>query len=268
MSENTGKLFIYSIIGFFAGLYFFYKGFQSLKLKRTIENMPTSTIRSLAIGFVELKGIALSYQELLKSKLINNADQIPKEVLRSPFSQKECVYYKYTIERYVRRDKSSYWETVRQGTKGSYLVLKDKTGTVLVNLDKAEIDVPLDKEYNSALGVDPPTAVLNFIKINNIAYEGLFGMNYTMRYREYYIAPGDNLYILGTAGKNPFIKNIINNEDGIMIQKGNNSIYYISEKAEKDIVSSMNWKTFGGIIGGAALSILCLTIILFIVGLL
>ena len=50
------RILIYSAIGFVAGLVFFLKGFGWLKRKRLIENIPTSTIRSLAMGLVEIYG--------------------------------------------------------------------------------------------------------------------------------------------------------------------------------------------------------------------
>ncbi|MBI5393023.1 hypothetical protein HZA96_04080 [Candidatus Woesearchaeota archaeon] len=266
--EGAAKLFVYSIVGFFGGLWFFYKGFKKLKLKRTIENMPTSNIRSLAIGLVEVYAVVLPYQELLKSKVTNFGQAVPKEILKSPFSQKECLFYKYTVEKYVRSRRSSYWVTVKEGTAGKYLLVKDKTGSVLVDTEKAELDIPVDTEYNSSFGKDPPANVLNFLKANKVSFEGWFGGNLTMRYREYYIAPGDKLYILGTAGKNPFIKEGTArfNEEGIMIQKGNNATYYISDKDEKAVLSSMKWSVFGGIIGGAVLALACLTYVLFYIG--
>ena len=73
------------------------------------------------------------------------------------------------------------------------------------------------------------------------------------------------MYILGTAGDNPFVEEATGkrNVDDIMIQKGNEKIYYLSDKSEKGLVSGLAWKAFGGIFGGAALSVVCLLIILF-----
>ena len=265
-----GELFFYAIIGFFVGIWLFYSGFKRLKLKRLIENMPTSPIRSLAMGLAEIYAEVLPYTELLKSKLTNFGEAIPKQTLHSPFSNKECLYFKYTIERYVRSNKRSYWVTVKQGEAGKYLLVKDKTGTVLVNTENAEVDIPLDNEYGSGFLRNPSKHVINFLKSNNLAYESWLGSNLTMRYREYFIAPGDKLYILGTAGKNPFMKlnTAQQNYEGIMIQKDHNPLYYISDKDEKSVVKSMSWRAFGGIIGGSILSVVCLAIILSYIGIL
>ncbi|MDD5086676.1 MAG: hypothetical protein PHV16_02895, partial [Candidatus Nanoarchaeia archaeon] len=64
-------------LGFFAaGVFLFWEGIKTLKHKRLIENIPTSKIRSLAMGLVEI------YGEVVPAY---------KEVLKSPFSNKDCV---------------------------------------------------------------------------------------------------------------------------------------------------------------------------------
>jgi hypothetical protein len=85
-----------------------------------------------------------------------------------------------------------------------------------------------------------------------------------MRYREYYVAPKDELYIMGTAGDNPFVDELTakNSVDDVMIQKGkNDKFYYISDKPEKDILGSLKWKMYGGVFGGIALVAACMAII-------
>ena len=47
---------IWSFVGFGAGIYFFFRGFSPLQRKRFIQNIPRSTIRSAALGLVEVSG--------------------------------------------------------------------------------------------------------------------------------------------------------------------------------------------------------------------
>jgi len=58
----------------------------------------------------------------------------------------------------------------------------------------------------SGLGQGPSESVKTFLGTQKISFEGLFGVNKTMEYEEYYIAPGDKLYVMGTAGDNPFLE--------------------------------------------------------------
>src|SRR3989338_4951327 len=251
-SDNEGELFIYSVFGFFFGIYLFFKGFKWLKLKRLIENMPTSKIRSLAMGLVEI------YGEVIPSK---------GQLLKSPFSNHDCVYYKYEIQELRRSKRSTYWATIKSGEKGAYFFLKDNTGMVLVNPADAEIDIPLDFETRTLNAKNNPALGAFFTSINFSA-SGFLGFGRTLKYIEYYIAPKDKLFIMGTAGDNPFVEEGTGeyNEANIMIQKGKDQIYYLSDSNEKDLLSKLKWKTVGGLFGGAALSLVCLSIIFIYLG--
>ncbi|MBU0472099.1 MAG: E3 ubiquitin ligase family protein [Nanoarchaeota archaeon] len=244
MSGDDLKLFLYTIIGFIIGLVLFFKGFKWMKQKQMIENIPTSKIRSLAMGLVEIKG-----------KVISQAGK----VLKSPFSQSDCVYYKYTIEEYRRSGKHSRWVTIDKGEKGDYFYLKDDTGSVLVYPIGAEVNISLDNEFGSGFGRAPNSAITSFINENKLLRLS-FG-NPQRRYKEYFIAPNDELYILGTADDNPFVDEAtakMGVED-VMIKKGNNeSFFYISDKPENKLLSSLRWKTFGGLFGGLILLLVCL----------
>lgn len=250
MASSGSNILPYGIIGFFAGLYLFFSSLLSLKRKMLIENTPTSKIRSLAMGLVEVYGEVVPAQG---------------KILKSPFSNSDCVYCRYTVEEYRSSGKSHYWAVVDSGEHGAYFFLRDDTGVVLVNPTGAEVDIPMDFEYDSSLGKDPPERVKLFLKSAGIGFEGLFGINKTMRYREYLIAPRDKLYVMGTAGDNPFVEDAtaVQGVADIMIRRGGHEkIYYIADKPEKRVLDGLKWTVAGGIYGGAALSVACLFIIL------
>ncbi|MBI2136085.1 hypothetical protein HYU06_03370 [Candidatus Woesearchaeota archaeon] len=251
-SDDEGDLLIYSVFGFIFGIYLFFKGFEWLKLKRMVENMPTSKIRSLAMGLVEI------YGEVVPAK---------GHLLKSPFSAHDCVYYKYEIQELRRSKRLTYWATIKSGKKGAYFFLKDNTGQVLTNPADAEIDIPLDFE-SQTLNSKNNLLLKAFFKSINFSDAGFLGSGRTLKYLEYYIAPKDKLYIMGTAGDNPFVEEGtgIYNAADIMIQKGSDQIYYISDSNEKDLVAKLKRKTFGGLFGGAALSLVCLSIIFIYLG--
>jgi hypothetical protein len=71
------------IFGLFVGAVIFRKGFGKLKMKRFIEDTPTSKIRSLAMGFVEVYG---------------KVTPIASGILKSPFGNIECIYFRYIVE--------------------------------------------------------------------------------------------------------------------------------------------------------------------------
>jgi len=244
------EMFIWTLTFFVIGIVLFWNGLKLLKQKRLIENIPTSKIRSLAMGLVEI------YGEVVPAY---------KEILKSPFSNKDCVYYIYTIEEYRSSGKSSHWVTVKKDSEGQPFYLKDDTGGVLIDSKGAKVNVSRDFEFKTGFGRKTPDAIINFLKANGMSHKTLFGFGKTMRYKEHFIAPKDKLYIMGTAADNPFVENgtAKNNVEDIIIQKGKNEkMYYISDKPENALLKEIKWKMLGFIFGGALLSVVCLSIIL------
>lgn len=241
--------FIYSIIGLVFGIYIFIKSFGWRGRKNLIENTPTSKIRSLAMGLVEV------YGEVVPAK---------GSMLKSPFTSSDCVYYMYKVEELRRSKRSSHWVTINQGFEGKNFFLKDDTGIVLVDPKGAEVEIPPDTTIQSGWGKDPPKQVLDFLNTKGISHEGFLGIgNKTMRFIEYYIEAGDKLCIMGTAGDNPFVEGSAEHTANIMIQKGQNEkIFYISDKPEKEILKSLGWKVWIGTFGGAALIVVFLVLIM------
>jgi hypothetical protein len=250
-----GELFLYVVAGFFGGIVLFVLGLIWFRQKRMIENIPTSKIRSLAMGLAEI------YGQVVKDKFL----------LKGPFSGDDCVYYKYTIQELRHAKNSSYWATIKKGEERVNFYLKDETGFVLVDPKGANIDIAKDYEFGSGWGSDPPQKVLQFLEANGVHHEGFFGANKQMRFMESSIEPGDKLYILGTAGDNPFVEEATARQsaEDAMIQKGRfDRFYYISDKPEKDILSRLRWKSLGGIFGGIALIAGCMAVIFIFTGLL
>jgi len=198
------------------------------KRKRLIENVPTSKIRSIAMGLVEIYG-----------------EVVPEggNILKSPFSQNDCVYYKYRIDELRQSGKNSHWVTIKKGLDYRNFYLKDETGMVLVDPHDANIDIPADNVFNSSLGKDPPYEVKQFLNNENIDFEGrLFGINKTMRFYEHFIGLKDKLYIMGTAADNPFVReaSAVKGVEDIIIKKGENEkIFYISDKSENVLLKRL-----------------------------
>jgi len=253
---SSGDLFFYSIIGFGAGIYFFFRGLLWLKEKRLIENVPTSKIRSLAMGLVEIYGKVLPAE---------------RGTMRSPLSNKDCVYYRYRVEEMRGSGKNRHWVTIKRGEEGVPFFLKDETGTVLVDPAGARIEIPVDNEFNSSWGKDPPEQVKKFLNSQGLNFESFLGMNKTMRYREWFVEPGDKLYIMGTAEDNPYLEEATakNSVEDIMIGKGaHEKNFYISDSEEKEILKKLKWKVIGGVFGGGLLTVGCLAVILLYLNLL
>ncbi len=249
ISDNP-NVFI-PIIGIVIGIILFMAGLKWFGYKRLIENIPTSKIRSIAMGLVEIYGKVVP---------------IENNLLISPFSNTECVYYKYTVERWVKRNDKHHWQVVNSGKTSLPFKLNDNTGSVLIDPVGADIDLK-STTFSSSTGRDPSLIIQNFLNANNLNYEGFFGINYRMRYRESIIIPNESLYIIGSATDNPFKADgtAQHSVEDIMIYRGKGKLYHISQKQEKNVIRTYLMKALGGIIVGGLIIIICFNILLKIV---
>ena len=135
LSGDKDDGFAFGIMLLVIGLLIFFKSLKNLKMKRLFENVPTSKMRSLAMGLVELKG-----------KI-----QVEDKVLKDPFDDKECVYWRIHIQESVKRGKRRKWVTRHKAKNQVPFLISDHTGSVLVHLDGANMsDVKRDNRYDLA----------------------------------------------------------------------------------------------------------------------
>ena len=120
--------------GVFAfGLLILYGAVIQRRKKSLIEDIPTSKVRSVAVGMTEVKG-----------------EPVPlDEPLESPFSETECIAYVYSVDRYHSggRNSSSGWKTVEAGIKAPEFYVDDGTGRILVDPEGAEKEFGKGNEY-------------------------------------------------------------------------------------------------------------------------
>ncbi len=141
----------------------FYYGFYHLRIKRKIENTPTSRIRSIAMGMVEVKGKALR-----------------KYALVTPMSHTPCVYYRLT--RY-RKDKNDRWQVVSvTSSANASFFLEDDTGRIEINPAGGRVSAGTRQEgFPGQVGLTR------------------FDSDRTEKWQEEIIVEGTLLYVLGFA---------------------------------------------------------------------
>ncbi len=242
------RLYLYVIVGFILGVVLFFFGFGLFSQKRLIENTPTSKIGSIAMGPAEVYGKAVS----LKS-------------IKAPITNHDCVYYHYIVEEHVGSGKSSHWEVLKEDESSTNFYVQDKTGKVLVDPREAVVDIPQD--YYTGIGgwSSVPPLIKNFAKRYDINLGNFLGMTNQMRFTEFYIAPGDMIYVFGTADENPNVGVTAHSTENVIIKKGKHlKFFYISDKPEKDVLKSLSTKVYLYIIGGGLLSIGSLAVLLYL----
>lgn len=288
---------IYPTLGICFGVWSFFWGFKRLRRKRLIENIPTSTVRGLAMGLVELNGKAE-----------------PTTLFKSPLTKTECVLFKYSIEEYRRSGKHGSWVKVASGDNFYCpFWLNDATGNIMVYAHRAELILSVDYEFKTGFGREIPGNLIEFMNENGVRYSSWLGSR-TMCFKEWFVRPGDIIYVIGSAKKtdeynldynNALIKRINKlkqdqqkmkevdldkdgkisieewdiavsklenevleaavkntaqtNDMDVMIGKGDEeSMFMISDRSERDLLLKLSKECLLGIFGGAVLSLILL----------
>ncbi len=202
-TNNDGDLIMGAAIGTVMGIVWFVKGFQELKTKRTIQNIPTSKINTGAVGTdVEIKGKIVSENE---------------KWVTAPISGQQCAIYHIEIQEERRRKNSTYWKTIDQfySSKGFYV--DDKSGaTALVMVKGAKVNrkgktqdyIVTSSNFDEMPDLLHQTLTSNQSKLKKFKLKKtswLFSGKY--RFEEWCFMPNEEVYVLGHA------------ESGLRLQK-------------------------------------------------
>jgi hypothetical protein len=100
-------------------------GFRQLQDKRMIEHIPTSKTAGVAYGLAEVKG-----------KVVLGEGQ---GFHRGPVSERECVWYHYTIRERRGSGKKAKWVTIHDEKKMSRFFCEDDHGRLMIDPTRCEI---------------------------------------------------------------------------------------------------------------------------------
>jgi hypothetical protein len=181
-------------------------------------------------------------------------------LLSAPFSDLPCVFFSYAVEEHVGSGKHARWETIAKGTSEQPFFVSDTTGQVLVVPLGAELILPDGRTYrNDWLRELPPTAIAGLNRLG-ISTERWIGSK-TLRCREAFIQPEEQVYVLGTALEQSGAKELVENSARLYIGSSQDHEFIISDRSEKDLLSRLHWQMLAYGAGGLALAATCLIVI-------
>jgi hypothetical protein len=214
------NLFCYQI--FFYGTMSLCFGFQRMGQYRLAQVFPRSTIRSAAIGMVEVQGTVAAAEQ----------------ALTAPYTSMPCVFFDTATEEYRTGDNGTEWRSCSTKTQRVPFFLQDETGRVLVDPLLAEVRIPERKlgylRNNLDCSAHPPA-------------QPQLG---DQRYVEYVLAPDDAVSIVGTLG----IRKESSAEKAI--QKGEqNALFIISDTGNQELYDDLKSRMSANLIRGSILFI-------------
>lgn len=150
------------------------QGFLYLIRKRTIEDTPTSRVRSAAQGYVELEG---------RCELMDGPP------ILSPLTGRECVWYAYSIQERRRSGRNAHWRwvTVNSGRSDELFLLIEATGQCVIDPEGARVTASASQTwYGDSRDSRPGTTGRSWLSL---------GGRY--KFKEAWLQPGDPLYAIG-----------------------------------------------------------------------
>ncbi|MBC7779807.1 MAG: hypothetical protein H7125_06825 [Proteobacteria bacterium] len=188
VAAEPAVLFVcaFAVVGIAAGIAIIVRAFRSLRETWTAQILPTSTVRAMALGPVELEGTIAS--ELL---------------VDDPVYGKPCVYFSVSVAQRVltRTDEGIGWEWVgihHEHTGQRPFWLQDATGRSLVWAPEADLRIDCANSYSCGLFGSifrSPSPSLDFLR--RIKKQRVFVRQ--VRYVLDVLRPGHRVFILGNA---------------------------------------------------------------------
>ncbi len=116
---------VFSLLALVAAVATVWYGVRQVKLKRYIENVPTSSTAGAVFGVCEVKG-----------QLVIDET---RDALRSPLTHNDCCWYHYKEEERRGSGKSAKWVTIKEVSSSIPCYCQDTDGRIEIDTENAEI---------------------------------------------------------------------------------------------------------------------------------
>lgn len=239
-----------------AGPVLFIAGFRALRVRQLIQNTPTSRIRSMAMGLVELNGKVAA-----RSRVV------------APFSGRPCAYWEIEIATRTSNSRSGtrQWSTVHRNRSGHPFYLHDDTGFAMVYPQGAECRLNFGVEEETG-GFGVPEPYRGYMEQQGLALRAVWSLG-PMRFRERLLEDDAMVFVLGRAFPRPQSTSVSWDENALaatgtdaaaggavrsrdddvrgVIRRGpDDPVFVVSPRSEKSMELEYGLHAVGGLAGG------------------
>lgn len=271
--------FLFLVLLFVGGLLYVKAGFTRRKRRELIEDTPTEDVRSLSTGFSEINGEAVP---------------IDGETLDAPFTDGEALVRAWKVEEWHESGDSSSWRTRADEVDAVPFAVDDGTGRLRVEPPEGgaaadgamDSDAARDDVVYEVEGVDepvaevdvdeePPEPIQAFVersgRLDPASHDHIEALDVgkkdgDRRYYQGVIAPGEEIYVLGTAAsRDGDGAATADNAGNLVLTKGDHDpVFIVSDKPEDELIEARRWDLLKYFVVGLAVSAVSLAAILFL----
>jgi len=289
-SDDDGKLILYTTLGFGAGIYCFFKGFKIYREYRVLLDTPEIPIRSMPMGLVEIHGKAKPAVDKLVDSPVSRTPCLFYKVDIEKYVKKKngghwsdyktCLdgapfYLDDGTGKVLVNPFGADCDLIQSARRetGGFGGSRPHFGRLLSGIGAPAVAAaPGSYVSDSELIAFATTAAHSMPSSGfNLSFSGggvsigglslnLGGSGSRFRFTEYLILPEHWYDVTGSCTENPSPRD---ENDRNMIVKGENEpTFVISWRSEKEIEGALRRRAAKYIFGGAAVSVVCLGLLL------
>lgn len=185
----------------------------------------------------------------------------------APFSGREALACRYTVEEYRQAGKHSHWETIDEGSGGVPFVVDDGTGRVPVDPGGADLRFTAH-EVRVDAGEEPPASIGEYVAESDAVDPNddtldlkILELNVgnDQRFTEYRLDPGETVHVYGSVGRPEQAPSWGSDRVDAEIRHQPGTPFIISDSTER----STAWRLARGPLGQIAVGLLFLLVIAF-----
>jgi hypothetical protein len=193
---------------------------------------------------------------------------------RTPFSGRDAVFCRVTVQERRQSGRSSHWHTVIEEIESRDFYVEDGSGQQ-ARISPRGANTVLDKQSIASSGMfnDPPPQLVSFLASRGVSAETWIGTNKSMQYLEEVLAPGDSLYAIGPSHREagpPQHEGYRNAPTSRLVMSGmgeGDLELLLSNKSEEDLVRNLGTgMTIGFVLIGGSVVAAVVSVVAAMVG--
>lgn len=183
-------MFFIPIIGLVVGIVILLTGQKGLRRYHRIKNTPTTPVaQAPGNGPVEVKGRVVGGELGLHA---------------APFSGRRGVWVSIDVQEMRQQGKSRSWVSIHKESHWNPFWIDDGSGQhARIDPRGGELVVDLQEVATSGTFRDAAPHLQQFLQSRNLSSTNFLGMNKGMRFLEFVLPEGENIYALGSSRRDP-----------------------------------------------------------------
>lgn len=176
-------IFLIAILVMIGVVLYSYLNSRKYKVRKGLDKAPLTDVTEVKDGdYVKVRGVVWA----------------GGEKIRSPLSDRLCVYHHVLVER-LEGGKNKSWRTIIEDEVMADVILKSDEHYVVLKADSPLAHLVPDRKYESGFLNDATKKLERYLERHDHSSTNWIGMNHSIRYKEGILEDGEDVVFAGYA---------------------------------------------------------------------